>query len=186
VKLLIVVGSLRAGSRSRRLAEAAVTLAPAGASCEVTDGRALPHYDEDLDGEEKPAAVREAMEGLAAADGVVFVTPEYNYGIPGSLKNWIDWTSRPAFRSPLKDKPALVLAHSIAPTGGARAHSQLSSVLAGTLTPVFVGPSFLVPAAHEKFDAAGALVDEVTRKRLERTLVQFTEWVRGLASSRSD
>jgi chromate reductase len=176
VKLLVVVGSLRAAAFSRKLAHAAVALAPEGVECELVDGRDLPLYDQDLDGDEKPEPVQRLVAQLNGAGGVVFVCPEFNYGIPGSLKNLVDWASRPAFRSPLKGKPTLVMGLSIAPTGGVRAHLQLSSVLAGTLTPVFVGPSFLVPAVHEKFDAEGALTDEQTRRRLARTLEQFTAW----------
>lgn len=176
MKILVVVGSLRAAAFSRKLAEALVGLAPEGLELELVDGRALPHYDQDLDGDEKPEPVRKLFEQLNAAAGVVFVCPEFNYGIPGSLKNLVDWASRPAFRSPLKGKPSLIVALSIAPTGGSRAHVQLSSVLAGTLTPVFLGPSFLVPAVHEKFDESGALTDEVTKRRLEKTLREFAEW----------
>jgi chromate reductase len=111
------------------------------------------------------------------------VTPEYNYGIPGALKNLIDWASRPAFRSPLKGKPALIVAFSLAPAGGARAYAQLSAVLGGTLTPVFLAPSFLVPSVHEKIDESGALTDEQTRTRLARTLEEFGAWVVRLGES---
>jgi chromate reductase len=183
VKILVVVGSLRRAAFSRKLAEAAVSLAPEGAQLELIDGRDLPHYDQDLDGDEKPEPVRKLVEQLNAADALLFVCPEFNYGIPGSLKNLVDWASRPAFRSPLKGKPALILGLSIAPSGGARAHVQLSSVLAGTLTPVFVGPSFLVPAAHEKFDADGSLSDETTARRLASTLQAFSAWAKEQGSS---
>jgi chromate reductase len=124
------------------------------------------------------------LDQVAGADGLLFVTPEFNYGIPGSLKNLIDWASRPAFQSPLKHKPSLLMALSPAPTGGARAHAQLTTVLSGTLSPVFLAPSFLVPAVHEKFDASGALVDEATRRRLARALEDFSSWVSDLAAAR--
>ena len=178
MKILVVVGSLRRAAFSRKLAEAAVSLAPEGAELELIDGRDLPHYDQDLDGDEKPESVRTLVEQLNGSDALLFVCPEFNYGIPGSLKNLVDWASRPAFRSPLKGKPSLIVALSIAPSGGARAHVQLSSVLSGTLTPVFVGPSFLVPAAHEKFDADGALTDEKTSRRLGGTLEAFVAWAK--------
>jgi chromate reductase len=183
VKILVVVGSLRRAAFSRKLAQAAVSLAPEGAELELIDGRDLPHYDQDLDGEEKPEPVRKLVEQLNASDALLFVCPEFNYGIPGSLKNLVDWASRPAFRSPLKGKPSLIVGISIAPSGGARAHVQLSSVLAGTLTPVFVGPSFLVPAAHEKFGADGALSDEAIARRLSSTLQAFVVWAKEQRSS---
>ncbi|MEE3331439.1 MAG: NADPH-dependent FMN reductase [Myxococcota bacterium] len=182
MKILIVVGSLRAASFSRKLALAAASMAPQGVETELVDGRDLPLYDQDLDGEEKPASVRVLLDHISAADGLLFVSPEFNYGIPGTLKNLIDWASRPAYNSPLKDTPALIIAHSVAPSGGARAHSQLGTVLAGTLSPVFVGPGFLIPGVHEKFDGAGALTDEATRHRLTVTFQQFVEWVARLVT----
>ena len=96
------------------------------------------------------------------------------------MRPWRPSASRPPFESLLRGKPTLVAAISPASTGGVRAHGQLSAVLAGTLTPVFVAPSFLVPAVHEKFDESGALVDERTRSRLVRTLAEFTDWARRL------
>lgn len=182
MKLLIVIGSLRAASFSRKLALAAEGLGPDGMSFEIIDGRDLPLYDQDLDTDEKPPAVQALVEQITGADALFFVTPEFNYGIPGSLKNLIDWASRPAFRSPLKGKPALLAALSPAPTGGARAYTQLATVLAGTLTPTFLAPSFLVPTVHEKFDEAGALIDDQTKRRLARMLQEFGTWAAGQAS----
>lgn len=180
MKILALVGSLRAASFSRKLALAAAAVAPDGVAVEIVDGRDVPHYDQDADGDDKPPAVAALLEKVSGADALLFVTPEYNYGVPGALKNMIDWASRPAFRSPLKDRPALVLALSMAPTGGARAHAQLTTVLGGCLTPCYLAPSFLVPAVHEKFDESGALVDEVTSKRLVKTMAAFVAWAKGL------
>lgn len=180
MKVLCWVGSLRSGSFGGRLA-GAVAQAADGMTFETVDGRDLPHYDQDLDGDDKPAPVVRLLEQVTACDAMVFVTPEFNYGIPGPLKNAIDWASRPAYRSPLKGKPSLVIAYSIAPTGGLRAHQHLCDVLAGTLTPVHLGPTFIVPAVHEKLDDDGTLTDELTKVRLERTLGEFGAWARTLA-----
>ena len=106
MKLLIVVGSLRAAGFSRKLGEAVAALSPDGTEVETTDGGDLPLYNQDLDGDEKPAAVVALLDQVANADGIVFVTPEFNYGIPGPLKNLVDWASRPAYNSPLKGKPS--------------------------------------------------------------------------------
>ncbi len=179
MKVLIWVGSLRSDSFSRKLATAAEAAAPEGWQTTTTDGRALPLYDQDLDGDEKPAPVQELLDAVGAADALLFVTPEFNYGIPGPLKNAIDWASRPAYRSPLRDKPSLVISHSIAPTGGARAHVQLCTVLSGTATPLYHAPGFSIPAIHEKFDPAGALVDEGVAQRLGVTLERFGAWAKG-------
>lgn len=176
MKILVLLGSLRKASFSRKVALAAQTLAPEGMSFEITDGRDLPLYDQDLDTEEKPAGVQTLIDQMTAADALLFVTPEFNYSIPGPLKNAIDWASRPAFRSPLKDKPSLVLAHSPAPSGGSCVYKELLAVLKGTLTPTYLGPSFTISAVHEKFDADGALVDEITKGRLVKTLADFERW----------
>ena len=181
--VLVLIGSLRAASFSRKIGEAAVAVAPNDMNLKIVDGRSLPLYDQDLDGEKKPAAVQTLLDQIIAADALVFVTPDSNYGIPGTLKNAIDWASRPAYRSPLKNKPSVIVSHSVAPTGGARAHSQLSSVLSGTLTPTLVAPGFSIPAVHEKFDESGQLADEMTGARLVRTLEELAAWTSSLNGS---
>ncbi|MDC1295499.1 NAD(P)H-dependent oxidoreductase [Myxococcota bacterium] len=180
MKVLVLLGSLRAASFTRKLGLAAESVAPDGMTFDYTDGGDVPLYNQDLDGDEKPAAVTVLLNQVSNADGLLFVTPEFNYGIPASLKNMIDWASRPAFKSPLKGKPSLVMAQSVAPSGGARVWAQLTSVLGGTLTPTHLAPSFTVGAAHEKFDESGALTDELTRVRLERTLAAFELWAKSL------
>ena len=177
MKILVLLGSLRKASFSRKIALAAQALAPEGMTFEITDGRELPLYDQDIDTEDKPAGVQALVDQMNAADGLLFVTPEFNYSIPGPLKNAVDWASRPAFRSPLKDKPSLVIAHSPAPTGGSRAYKELVAVLSGTLTPTYVAPSFTISAVHEKFDAEGELIEEITKGRLVKTLQGFEAWV---------
>jgi chromate reductase len=176
MKVLTFVGSLRSGSFSRKIAQSIADSADANIAFEITDGRDLPLYDQDLDGDDKPAAVQTLLDQVSRADALFFVTPEFNYGIPGTLKNAIDWASRPAYRSPLKQKPAAIVSLSVAPTGGARAHSQLATVLAGTLTPVLIAPGFSIPSVHEKFDESGTLKDEMTEKRLARTLEELVAW----------
>ncbi|MFK7898141.1 MAG: NADPH-dependent FMN reductase [Myxococcota bacterium] len=176
MKILALVGSLRKASFSRKIVHAAEKAAPEGMLFEINDGRNLPLYDQDLDTEDKPAGVIELVGQMTAADALLFVTPEFNYSIPGTLKNLVDWASRPAFRSPLKDKPSLVIAHSPAPTGGGRAYKELVSVLSGTLTPTYVGPSFTISSVHQQFDESGALTDEITEGRLVKTLDGFGAW----------
>ena len=173
MKILIWVGSLRAAAFTRKVAEAAANTGVEGLEFEFTDGRDLPLYDQDLDGDDKPPGVQTLLAQVTAAKAMLFVTPEFNYGIPGPLKNAIDWASRPAYRSPLKNKPSTIISLSVAPTAGARAHSQLSMVLSGTLTPQLVAPGFSIPAIHEKFDDDGALNDDMTKMRLARLLEEL-------------
>lgn len=174
---LILIGSLRAESFSRKLAHAAQDLAPEGMTFTIQDCADVPLYNQDHDGETKPPGAQALLDAVNAAEALIVITPEYNYGIPGTLKNAIDWASRPAFQSPLKDKPTLTIGVSMAPTGGARAYQSLGVVLGGTLTPVYLAPAFLVPTVHEKFDESGALTDDVTARRLGKTLTRFKEWV---------
>lgn len=176
MNLLILIGSLRANSFSRKMARDIVDQLPDGVTPRLIDGSELPLYNQDLDGDEKPAPVQTLLNQVTGADALLFITPEFNYGVPGTLKNLIDWASRPAYNSPLKHKPALIIAHSIAPTGGARAHSQLSSVLGGTLTRLMIGPSFLVPSVHEKFNEDGEMADELMKVILKGAMEEFTQW----------
>jgi len=126
----------------------------------------------------KRPAEPERFRGLVSrSDALLFATPEYNFGIPGVLKNAIDWASRPAFDCPLTGKPAGILSASRSPVGGARAQGDLRLVLAGTLSPVFPHVDMLLPGAHEKFDETGSLTDAKTRDRLERYAGEFLEWV---------
>ena len=176
MKILTFIGSLRREAFSRKLARAAKSVAHENISFDFADGRDLPLYDQDLASEEKPAPVQTLLDQVRGAEALLFITPEFNYGIPGPLKNAIDWASRPAYRSPLKGKPSLIIAHSIAPSGGVRAEVQQRNILNGTLTPVFCAPSFAISAVHEKFDETGALRDDLTRIRLAKALEEFETW----------
>lgn len=175
--ILFVLGSLRLESSSRRLANAIRVSLPEDTESEVVDGRELPLFDADLESQPKPRSVQIMIDQVDRADALIFVTPEFNYGIPGPLKNLVDWASRPPFNSPLKAKPSLVISQSISPAGGSRAHAQLTAVLSATLTPTYLVPSVTIPAVHEKFDGDGQLTDALTQMRIDATLPGFLHWV---------
>ena len=125
VKILALVGSLRAGSINRQLAELAAETAPEGVAVTVYDGLGdLPFYNEDIDNEKVPASVVALREAAGEADAALVVTPEYNGSIPGVLKNAIDWLSRPFGNSALKGKPAAVIGGSFGQYGGVWAHDE--------------------------------------------------------------
>lgn len=145
--LLFIPGSLRAASASKAVAEALVLRAGDTATCETADIGALPHYNADLTDD---PAVAEFVAQLEKADGLVFVTPEYNYSIPGVLKNAIDWGSRPAFASAFKDKPCFVVTVSGGATGGVRAQAHLKYVLNGMLARPHIDKEIIVPFANTK------------------------------------
>lgn len=183
MQLLGINGSLRQGSLNRKLLGCAqAILESRGAAVQTFDIDRIPHYNGDLDTDEPPESVAALKDAISAADALLIVTPEYNYGLPGVLKNAIDWASRPAFRSPLAGKPAAVLSASMSTLGGARAQAQLRAVLFGTLTPVYAAPEFLLATAQEAFDESGKLADEQTATRLERYLDGFLAWAPGASS----
>ncbi|MDT5150478.1 MAG: hypothetical protein QOI01_2211 [Mycobacterium sp.] len=128
-KVLVLVGSLRAASVNRQLAEVAIEAAPDGVTLQLFDRLGeLPFYNEDIDGDPEDGGVPEPVQALrlaaAEADAALVVTPEYNGSIPGVLKNAIDWLSRPFGDSALKDKPLAVVGTSLGQFGGVWAHDE--------------------------------------------------------------
>ena len=177
MKLLGIPGSLRRASVNRALLAAAKELCPNGVELTITDLRPIPMYDGDIDNDsDRPASVGAFTQSIADADAVLIATPEFNYGIPGVLKNAIDWASRPAYRSVFAGKPVAIVSASPSPVGGARAQGHLKQVLLGMAAEVFPYPEFMVPDAFNKFDD-GRLVDEQTRARLVKLLDGLQAWV---------
>ncbi|OYW44801.1 MAG: FMN reductase [Sphingomonadales bacterium 32-68-7] len=179
--VLGVAGSLRAGSLNRALLHAAAGLAPPGLSIEVFDLAAVPLYNGDVEAAGDPPGVAAFKQAIAAADGVLFATPEYNHGVPGVMKNAVDWASRPPREAPLGGKPVGIIGASPGITGTARGQSQLRQAFEFTNSYCLPQPELLVFKAHEKFDAAGQLTDEATAQFLQRYLVAFADWVRRFA-----
>jgi NAD(P)H-dependent FMN reductase len=147
-RVLVLVGSLRADSLNRRIAETLRDQAPAGTTVEIADGLdRIPFYNEDLDGEEVPEAAAELRTRVAAADRVLVVTPEYNGTMPAVLNNAIDWLSRPYGRGAVTGKPFAVVGATPTPYGGKWAHedTRRSAGIAGAtvLEDVVVSQSAL-------------------------------------------
>jgi chromate reductase len=165
MNILILVGSLRAGSWTAQLADAAADLLPAGTAARVYDGLgALPHYSEDLDADEVPGSVVAFREAVAAADALVVATPEYNGSLPGVLKNAIDWASRPRGDSAIQGKPVAVISVSPSPRGAQWAREDAVKILrvAGAEP---LDPAVGVASAHS------AVVDgRIVDRRVERSL----------------
>ena len=179
--ILGVSGSLRQGSLNTMLLRASGGYLEEPAAFEVHDLADIPLYNEDLDGDDKPASVSAWLRALAAADAVLFATPEFNHSISGALKNAIDWASRPAFDSVLANKPAGILSASMSPVGGARAQMHLKDILASTLTPVYPVPDYLLPLAQNAFDSAGVLTDVTAARRLQRYVTGFVAWAANIS-----
>jgi chromate reductase len=175
MKILAMSGSLRTGSYNTLLLEAARQYFPAGTEYQL-QSIDVPLYNEELDGENKPATIVAIKAAIAAADGILIATPEYNYGIPGGLKNALDWISRPAFKSPIVNKPVAIMSAAKSPTGGARAQGQVKQVLAGMLADIYSAPEFLVPLAQNVFSTGGELTDAEIARKLERFIRDFAAY----------
>lgn len=169
LKILAIPGSLRRGSFNRSLARAAAELAPAGATVEVADLRDVPVYDEDVNAAGPPAVVLDFKRRIAEADAVFIATPEYNHGVPGVLKNLIDWTSRRP-NQPWKGKPVAIAGASDGGFGTVRAQLALRPILGCLDARVVENPEVHVSNAQDKIDAEGRLVDEPTREKLRKLL----------------
>lgn len=159
-----VSGSLRKGSLNTGLLRAAAELAPPGITVEVYGRlRDIPPYDLDLDTDEPPEPVADLRERIGAADGLLIATPEYNYSIPGVLKNALDWASRPVPGSVLRHKPVAVMGASPGNFGTIRAQLALRQVWLWTESVPVVRPEVHVFAALQRFDEHGTLTDQATR-----------------------
>jgi chromate reductase len=158
IRLMGISGSLRQASSNTAVLRTLQEALPDGASMELWPLDAIPLYNQDQDGPAAPPAVAAFKDAIAACDGIVICSPEYNFGMPGVLKNALDWASRPAFASPLKGKPVLLISASPAFTGGVRAQAQLRETLSGTLSRVIARPPVVIAAVHSKL-SEGRLSD---------------------------
>lgn len=184
LNILGIAGSLRRGSYNRALLRSAAELAPDGLAIEIFDLIEIPLYNGDVEAEGDPEAVARLKDAIAAADGVLMATPEYNHGVPGVMKNAVDWASRPPGAAALGGKPVGIIGASPGITGSARGQSQLRQAFEFTNSFCMPQPELLVFKAHEKFDAEGSLTDEATEQHLVRYLSSFAAWVRHFAPDR--
>jgi chromate reductase len=176
MRVLGVSGSLRADSYNTQLLRAAAELLPDGVELELYDGlRGLPPYDQDVEDTGAPAAVQDLRARIAAADAVLFATPEYNGSIPGVLKNAVDWASRPRGEAPLLNKPVAVMGASTGAFGGVWAQADLRKVLGITGARVAEG-EVAIGHAPDKF-AGGVLVDPEFRAQLGELIRQLVTQV---------
>jgi chromate reductase, NAD(P)H dehydrogenase (quinone) len=180
VKVLGICGSLRKGSYNHAALRAASELLAEGMSLTVADIADIPLYNEDVRQAGFPPTVQKLREAIAAADALLFVTPEYNYSMPGVLKNAIDWASRPPDQ-PFNGKPVAIMGATSGLWGTSRAqyHLRQSCVFLNML-PINK-PEVLIAQAQNKFDAEGRLTDQTTRDLIAQLLVALRDWTRRLA-----
>jgi chromate reductase len=175
-KIAIVVGSLRNDSFNHKLALALSRLAPPEFAIEIAEIGSLPLYNQDDDGNPAPAVARlKAL--IASADGVLFVTPEYNRSIPGVLKNAIDHASRPYGQSAWAGKPAGVIGVSVGAIGTALAQQHLRNILAYLDMPVLGQPEAFIQVKDGLFEADGS-IGAASRQFLQGWMDRYAAWVR--------
>lgn len=158
LSLLGLSGSLRTGSHSTAILHALAEKLPGDTELRIQNYAEVPLYNQDVDGPDAPPAVHALRDAIAAADGLVIVTPEYNYGLPGVLKNALDWASRPYGAAALAGKPVVTMSNSPAFTGGVRALSQLHETLLATQSLIVPRPQTVIGEVHKKIED-GRLAD---------------------------
>jgi chromate reductase, NAD(P)H dehydrogenase (quinone) len=174
-----LAGSLRRESYNRALLRAATPLAPAGAAVESFERLGeIPPYNDDVRLRGLPDPVAELWQAIAGADAVLVATPEYNYGVPGVLKNALDWVSRPPSESPLRHKPVAIMGASTGNFGTVRAQLALRQTFQFIESYVLLKPEIMVFRAAERFDDAGELTDETTRELVAQQLEALVAWAR--------
>jgi chromate reductase len=161
VSLLGMSGSLRRGSTCAAVLRTIAARLPAEIVMTIASLKDIPPYNEDEDRLDILRPIKELKTAIEAADGLVVISPEYNHGISGVLKNAIDWVSRPGYESVLKNKPVVVMSASNSPLGGVRAQLQLRETFASTLSRVVARRQVVIGQAAQKI-ADGKLTDEAT------------------------
>jgi chromate reductase len=173
--ILGIAGSLRQGSYNRAALRAARQLAPDGAKIDIFEIDGIPGFNQDEDRNPPPKVV-ELKRRVREADAILFVTPEYNYSIPGVLKNAIDWASRPYGDNAWDGKPVAVMGASVGMLGSARAQYHLrQSFVFLNMYPVN-SPEVMIPNAQDRFDAQGNLTDEHSKKLIRQLIESLVEW----------
>jgi chromate reductase, NAD(P)H dehydrogenase (quinone) len=177
----VLVGSLRKESFNRKMARALVAMAPASLKLEILEIGQLPFFNADFESD-PPQAVREFKQRLESFDAVLFVTPEYNRGVPGVLKNAIDVGSRPYGKSSWSRKPAAIMSVSPGAIGGFSANHQLRQSLVFLDMPALQQPEAYIGNAAKLFDEKGALIADDTREFAQKFLQAFTAWIERTAA----
>jgi chromate reductase len=182
VRILGIAGSLRRGSYNRAALRAAMQLVPQDAALEVFELDGIPGFNQDEE-QNPPAKVAELKQRVRNADAILIVTPEYNYSVPGVLKNAIDWGSRPYGDSAWNGKPVAIMGASIGTIGTARAQYHLRQMFVFLNMFPINQPEVMIGNAAERFDPQGNLADEATKDHIRRLLQSLVQWTVRLTQS---
>jgi chromate reductase len=183
IKILGFAGSLRRASYNKALLRAAKDFAPEGSRIEIFDLEGIPPYNQDLD-DHMPAKVKEFKDKIRNADAILIATPEYNYSVPGVLKNAIDWASRPPGENSFAGKPVGIMSASIGMLGGARAQYHLRQTFVYIDMHPVNRPEVMVPFAADKIDEQGNVTDAKTREKIKELVESLVAWTKLLQSHR--
>ena len=185
INILGIVGSLRKASYNHAALKAAQALLPDGAVLNLIELHGIPVFNQDEE-MTPPAAVLEFKRRILTADAILFGTPEYNYSVPGALKNAIDWASRPHGNSAWNGKPAALMGASPGNLGTARAQYHLRQILVGFGMPVVSQPEVMISQAAQHFDPDGKLIDAPTRERIQKLLIALVQLVKADAAGKKE
>ena len=180
IKILGIAGSLRQASYNRAALRAAQRLVPDDATIDILDLDGIPGFNQDLENQ-PPAKVVELKARVRAADAILFVTPEYNYSVPGVLKNAIDLVSRPFGDNAWDGKPVAVMGASIGAQGTARAQYHLRQTFVFLNMYPVNRPEVMISNAAQRFDQSGELIDQKSREKISELLQTLVAWTRQIA-----
>ena len=176
-RVAVLIGSLRKEAFTRRLAEALRNLQPASLDLEFVDIGALPLYNHDLETDNPPAAWTEYRAKIAACDAVLFVSPEYNRGMPASIKNAIDVGSRPYGKAAINGKPCAVASNSPGMLGGFGANLQIRQSVLFLDMPTMLQPELYISHVDKAIEPGGKVPSDGVRQLLEKFLAKFADWI---------
>jgi chromate reductase len=179
IKILGLVGSLRKGSYNKALMQAALELKPENVEIEIFDIAEIPSFNGDFENQ-PPQSVKDLKVKIKASDALLIATPEYNYSIPGVLKNAIDWASRPYFDKTFDGKPVAIMSASTGLLGGARAQYHLRQCFVFLNMHPLNRPEVIVPLASKQFDEKGTLTNQDTRDHIKQLLESLIDWTNRL------
>ncbi|MCX5805990.1 MAG: NAD(P)H-dependent oxidoreductase [Proteobacteria bacterium] len=179
ISILGFAGSLRKGSFNKAILRAAVELLPEEAELDIFDLEGIPPFNQDLESQ-MPERVKEFKQKIRAADAILIATPEYNYSVPGVLKNAIDWASRPYGDNVFSGKPLALMGASIGMLGTARAQYHLRQTLVFLNVYPLNQPEIMIPFVEQKIDENGNLADEKTRSKIKELIESLISWTKRL------
>lgn len=175
MKLICFSGSFHANSKSISILENIKDMFPEH-EFEILPLDTLPFFSNELN-QNRPANVANLFDKVESADGIICCTPEYNHSVPAVLKNAIDWASRPAFNSPLKNKPVTFITQAMSPVGGARAQAHLKLIFDATMSRIHICHEMMITDVNNIFDDEKKIIDEKVNERLQRHIGSFAEFI---------